>query len=61
LRLSIAENIAKAYVQAITNGTGSKVAGSIDYGALDCTAATVFEEQKCQKKSFLMAKMAKPY
>jgi len=55
-------NIAKAYVQAITNGTGSKVAGSIDFGALDCTAATVFTEEKCQKivfngkdgKTFLM-------
>lgn len=50
--LVLPEDIAKAYVQAITNGTGSKIAGSIDYGTLNCTAATVFDEQKCQKIVF---------
>jgi len=55
-------DIAKAYVQAITGGTGSKVAGAIDFDALDCTPATVFVENKCPKvlrngkdgKTFLM-------
>ncbi|MDO9105932.1 MAG: hypothetical protein Q7U57_13345 [Methylovulum sp.] len=50
--LVLPEDVAKAYVQAITNGPGSKVAGSIDYDALGCTAATVFDEQKCQKIVF---------
>ncbi|MBK8814547.1 MAG: hypothetical protein IPN42_03115 [Methylococcaceae bacterium] len=46
------EEIAKAYVQAVTGGTGSKVAGTINYVTLGCTPATVFDDNKCQKIVF---------
>ena len=56
------QDIAKAYVQAITGGSKSKAAGSIDFAALGCAPATVFDEGSCQKivkdgkdgKTFLM-------
>jgi len=56
------EDIAKAYVQAITGGSKSKAAGGIDFAALGCEPATVFDEGRCQKivkdgkdgKTFLM-------
>ena len=56
------EDIAKAYIQAITGGTGSKVSGSINFSALGCTPKTVFDKTKCEKnildgkdgKTFLM-------
>ena len=57
-----AEEIAKAYVQAITDGPGSKSAGTIDFAQMGCSPATVFDEARCQKavkdgkdgKTFLM-------
>jgi hypothetical protein len=55
-------DIAKAYVQAIAGGAKSKAAGSIDFAALGCAPATVFDQGSCQKivkdgkdgKTFLM-------
>jgi hypothetical protein len=45
------ESIAKAYVQAIVAGTGSKTAGTIDFAKRGCTPAKVFADE-CQGKVF---------
>jgi len=45
--------IAKAYVQAISGGSGrTRVSGAIDFRVLGCTAGAVWEEEKCQKRVF---------
>lgn len=56
------EDIARAYVQALTGGAGPKVAGSIDFAALGCSPEKAFDKDTCEKpvkdgkdgKTFLM-------
>ena len=49
---TLKEDIAKAYVQAITAGSGAKQAGNVDFDALGCSPATVFADEACQKLVF---------
>jgi hypothetical protein len=56
------EAIAKAYVQALTGGAGSKAAGPINFAALGCTPQKAFDKNTCERpvkdgkdgKTFLM-------
>lgn len=45
--------IAKAYVQAVSDGSGTQsVSGAVDFARNGCTSQTVWEEDKCQAPVF---------
>tara|TARA_R110002051_G_scaffold24252_2_gene60357 strand:- start:4019 stop:5953 length:1935 start_codon:yes stop_codon:yes gene_type:complete len=65
LKLGDPMGIAKAYVQAITGGSGPKANGIVDFNQLGCGPSRVWDEASCQKivldgkdgKSFLMSQI----
>jgi hypothetical protein len=43
------EAIARAYVQALTGGSGAKAAGGINFAALGCTPEKAFDKNSCER------------
>jgi len=46
--LSQYEEVGKAYFQAISGGAGSRTGGNVNFSALGCRPATVWDEATCQ-------------